>query len=499
MISSLAEGADRIGARVAAEFPDCRLEAPLPFPPDDYITDFETVASKEEFRRLLDTADVTPRRPDRDDEHEEEREEGYVAVGKYVAIRSDVLVAVWNGLPSRGRGGTAEIVQRAVTNEVPVFWVPSNSPARWAVLSKPAEDDNGKLQFQQPPSSTSPDSSPELRSSIQRLHDEWRMVDGYNEAAASAANAGADLNEQPLPPNLRWAGTAVGAADTLAIKYQRRYRGSLRWTFRLAALAVVAIAAAKIFDLALWFEASDAVFILALVAVVWWSRKDLQHERYLGYRFLAERLREAPFLAEAVIEQVQPTAFAPEFAGYPSEGWPWRVFDEIWSARPRCTLSRMDVRGVSTQLAELWIGTQLGFQDKTYVDARAKQQRLEQWVKWLFVATISTALFHLLLEALSWEIGHEPYTLPNVLVFVSISCGAIGAALAGFGSQRGYRRDASRARQMQIFLQDDLERMLAAKGPTVVRHVAEDTHRHMFAESRTWFGDLLFEEIEVHT
>ena len=71
--------------------------------------------------------------------------------------------------------------------------------------------------------------------------------------------------------------------------------------------------------------------------------------------------------------------------------------------------------------------------------------------------------------------------------------------MAGFGSQRGYRRDASRARQMQIFLQDDLERMLAAKAPTVVRHVAEDTHRHMFAESRTWFGDLLFEEIEVHT
>ena len=38
------------------------------------------------------------------------RTEAYEQAGRYIVEHSDVLLAVWDGLPARGRGGTAEIV-----------------------------------------------------------------------------------------------------------------------------------------------------------------------------------------------------------------------------------------------------------------------------------------------------------------------------------------------------------------------------------------------------
>lgn len=106
-VSSLAEGADRIvAARVLAR-PRAGLTAILPLPAPDYRRDFPD--SVDEFDSLLSRADtvsvVEPPRP--------ERTEAYLAAGRAVADASDVLIAVWDGAPAAGRGGTAEIVRYA--------------------------------------------------------------------------------------------------------------------------------------------------------------------------------------------------------------------------------------------------------------------------------------------------------------------------------------------------------------------------------------------------
>jgi Flp pilus assembly protein TadB len=492
LISPLAEGADRIGAHAVVKIEGAHLEVPLPFPQDDYSEDFATDGSRNEFRDLLAGAECTlTREPVKD----EDRPDGYQAVGRYVADRSDALIAVWDGEPARGRDGTAEIVSRAVRNEIPVFWIPSRSPHDWGVLGKPATNADGELEFARPPAVLPPQSSAELRSCVARLEREWQVVDSYNDQARDPL--GPSIEEHDAP-EIAWATAARNAADALANKNQRGYRASLRLTFLFAALALIAITAQTVFDLPALVGLIDLGAILVIGLVVIQSGRARQQERYLGYRFLAERLREAPFLALVGIDQVQPTAFAPEFAGYPSEGWPWRVFDEIWSLRPRCSLEELDVPTVRGWLADEWISDQLAHHAKTYTREKAAQEQTERWVKSLFVATAVAAFAHFLLE-LFGDWGGAGWTPPNVMVFVSISLAAIGAALAGFGSQRGYRRYAANARQMQNFLQHDLERMRAAKTPSVVRRVAEDTHRHMLAENRTWFRDLLFEEIELHT
>ena len=53
-------------------------------------------------------------------EHTESTEQAHMDAGKVVVDRSSVLVAVWDGQPSRGLGGTADVVSYARQRGVPV-------------------------------------------------------------------------------------------------------------------------------------------------------------------------------------------------------------------------------------------------------------------------------------------------------------------------------------------------------------------------------------------
>lgn len=109
-VSSLAEGADRIVAtRVLAR--GGRLEAVLPLPAEDYATDFADAGSRAEFAALLAVADPTTVVPA--DPADPSREAAYARAGTAVLEACDVLLALWDGAPARGRGGTAEVVAEA--------------------------------------------------------------------------------------------------------------------------------------------------------------------------------------------------------------------------------------------------------------------------------------------------------------------------------------------------------------------------------------------------
>ena len=110
-VSSLAEGADRIVAERILARPDGALEVFLPLPGDDYAIDFDGAASRQMFNDLLVAADrvtVIPHDP-----ADASREAAYARAGTAVVEASDVLLALWDGLGARGRGGTAEVVAEA--------------------------------------------------------------------------------------------------------------------------------------------------------------------------------------------------------------------------------------------------------------------------------------------------------------------------------------------------------------------------------------------------
>lgn len=54
-------------------------------------------------------------------------EDKYLSAGKHVVELSDLMISVWDGKPAQGKGGTADIVDYALTKNVPLIHInPAN-------------------------------------------------------------------------------------------------------------------------------------------------------------------------------------------------------------------------------------------------------------------------------------------------------------------------------------------------------------------------------------
>src|SRR5262249_58490484 len=105
VLSSLAEGADRLIARVAMAH-GAKLIAPLPMPAEEYRHDFEPGLKRDavaEFNRLMDEAVTAPVMPFVGDNspdnlrEESKRAMQYREVGMFIVRHCHVLIALWNG------------------------------------------------------------------------------------------------------------------------------------------------------------------------------------------------------------------------------------------------------------------------------------------------------------------------------------------------------------------------------------------------------------------
>ena len=118
LISSIAEGFDRIAAAVSLEF-GYELQCPLPFSRDEYLQDFETDESVMEFKSLLSRANsVYEINLGRDS-----LEKTYLNAGSVMLEHTDILLTFWDGKPSKGPGGTGDIVELAREKGIPVIQI----------------------------------------------------------------------------------------------------------------------------------------------------------------------------------------------------------------------------------------------------------------------------------------------------------------------------------------------------------------------------------------
>jgi hypothetical protein len=119
LLSALAEGADRLVARVALEPHNrTRLVVPLPMPQSLYEADFDSATSLEDFRGLLAQADYSfeialPEGVSQDvvAQPGPTRDHQYELQAKYLARRSQILIALWDGVDSGKTGGTSEVIK----------------------------------------------------------------------------------------------------------------------------------------------------------------------------------------------------------------------------------------------------------------------------------------------------------------------------------------------------------------------------------------------------
>lgn len=117
LVTALASGADTVAAEAALE-QGIALSACLPFPADVYANDFAP-GDWAKAERLAAVADSTLALTD----HKGGHEAAYEAVGRLVLAQSDILIAIWDGKPARGRGGTTDVVAEAIARHIPVIHI----------------------------------------------------------------------------------------------------------------------------------------------------------------------------------------------------------------------------------------------------------------------------------------------------------------------------------------------------------------------------------------
>jgi hypothetical protein len=111
-VTSLAAGADQIFARVVLDLHG-RIMAVIPA--RRYEKSFGSPHDLETFRQLLAQADSVVDMP-----FDEPSEDAYWAAGQEIIRRAERMLAVWDGEPAAGLGGTADVVRFARSQGKPV-------------------------------------------------------------------------------------------------------------------------------------------------------------------------------------------------------------------------------------------------------------------------------------------------------------------------------------------------------------------------------------------
>jgi hypothetical protein len=117
-LSALAEGSDRLFADAALGL-GFELRVLLPFKSADYETTFGDASATPAYHALMGRASQVTELPGT----LADSSSGYEAVGRHTVERSDIFVAIWDGKPAAGRGGTPEIMQYALDLGRPVLWI----------------------------------------------------------------------------------------------------------------------------------------------------------------------------------------------------------------------------------------------------------------------------------------------------------------------------------------------------------------------------------------
>jgi hypothetical protein len=104
-LSSLAAGADQLFASIILDVGG-RLEVVVPS--HNYESSFASQDDRAQYLKLSKQAGKVETLP-----YPFPSEDAYLAAGMHIVDQCDLLIAVWDGLPARGKGGTADIVDYA--------------------------------------------------------------------------------------------------------------------------------------------------------------------------------------------------------------------------------------------------------------------------------------------------------------------------------------------------------------------------------------------------
>ncbi len=501
VLSPLAEGADRLVASAVLSEPHARLDAVLPLALDDYLEDFSAEESRAEFQELLaqsrNPVRLRTRRicDDRNDPdgQAELRRESYANVGQYVVDHCDVLVALWDGEPSRGRGGTAEIVQYAREQSRPVIRVWQDT---FEVLNSEANNGLDATALE----------------AIDRFNRQPVRLEQRN---AYIGNLDQDFFVKPktagdIPAAVRELANSLlfpyySQASVVAKRSQNLFYRAGKYIYLFSAAAVgcasIGVLLPQLSGLCFSVE-------LMLLTVIFFTfqvaKRKHAHSSWIENRFLAERIRCGIFMAICGVEP-RPIEVLP-YMGHSQtvNDWTVRVFDEVWSRLPPlsgCTEGECLI--FNSYVREVWIGDQVKFHLGKEKREGHRREGLAKAGEIILPATIAAAALHLLMplwhpaETASEYVHVLHAVLHHGLSFVALLFPAVAASLAGMEAHREHLRLERRSANMVPQLKHLNKQMVSATAPERFQSLLLQVDEMMLRETQDWLMLMRYVEIKA--
>ncbi|MDD2366990.1 MAG: hypothetical protein PHN84_12580 [Desulfuromonadaceae bacterium] len=485
-ISPLAEGADRLVAEVVLTTAEGRLEVPLPMSGAEYKKDFSTPESKQQFDLLLLKA---VRAYERHPLHEtyDPQVSKYLWAGNEVVRSSDIIIAIWDGKPAKGTGGTAQIVDLAKESGKPVFVISSQSP--YAIeLFNAASIELGTL-IDRISFYNSSNVNIEEGFSVR----EFEKIFASKEGTEIPDRYKNEVIQKLLPHYVK--------SSLLASHNQRRYQKTGKMAYVISTASVAFMAMAVVFGsttplVAIVCYVAELIALCGLFQMIHKAHKAHVHINWLENRALAERIRSTFFY---VFCGIRPNPLN-EFADVTNSNWINRVVTEI-----RDGLSVPEYSGSSSApifvnfIRTMWINDQISYHQEKTTASNNKNKMLKVLGIRLFAAAILVSAIHLI-SALMGAAGRHPSHLmlivEEILTVIAVTLPAAAAAVGGYRILMEHSRIASRSASMVQKLSLLDARIRPPKTSDDLEHLIVCTEKIMLAESQDWTNLMSHADLE---
>jgi hypothetical protein len=467
LVSGLAEGADTLAAQNAA-MKGWRIDACLPFPRAIYLEDFPEGLGRDQFDALLARATAVfavPGQRDREDI-------AYEAAGRVMLDQSDMVLALWDGDPARGRGGTAQIVAEAVARHIPVIHIDTRRSVPpellWSGLSDLDLDQPTIDSVARAPAAdvltavvsalcAPPDNDIDRRMLARFLRERdhkrtpalpyplllaltgVRAMRRSDLCPPAPADCAQDLRERSFIDGDLGTFSAVlnakllprfGVADAAATYFAQIFRSSFVVNFGFAAFAVLLAACGLLFPaLKLTLIACELAIILLIIINTRAGKRAGWHERWMDYRHLAEELRLLAMtgllgdLDLRADDNAEPGAI-PGWVRWLSRatareiGLPSVVVDDAYLAK---------IRSVALAM----IHEQIEYHSRNSHQMRHLDHTLHKLGEYLFGGTVVACALWIVLKVSGLTNGGEGFNVTSLVTAITAALPAMGAALYG--------------------------------------------------------------------
>jgi len=518
-VSPLADGGDQIAAEIALDL-GFELQAILPFSRESYRSTLHD-SGLARFDELICCARCVLELPGRLDD----QLRAFVMSGRATVAHCDILLALWDGLPPRGRGGTGEVVHIALTRGTPIAHIPVDPAIAprllWSAFDptvltqadeltaeRPLNGDNieallGAMMLPPPDPQDRAFAGQFERERLRRIRtrieyplllaaagvgrfgtkdianahcerqirDEWRR---YRESCADAHQIAVPIDI--LEESYSW-------ADKLATHFAQTYRSGHIFNFVLGGVAVcLGLSAFMAPTLKFDFALGELIITLAIILNAHIGTRNEWHRRWLDYRQLAERLR--PMRSLKLLGVAAPDAPGTATNPVPRRWIDWYA-SGIWRAMGCIAGSITEERAtlLGKAIAQHEIAPQVAYHRGNSEQIHKLDHRLGVIGLVLFAATVIVSvatIFGMATDA-RWL---EDYG--NWFNLVSAGFPALGTAIFGIRFQADFGGDAVRSKSAANALGNIDEQLRAGVTLPRAADLTEQAARVMLEHLDEW-------------